>query len=122
MSYQENEANALMCSEYLLNNEVDSKDENRLIASQFMMKWMEGTKITFELGDDFLKYSDGNIDRTQVYLAALVYSALKSDEKNLSATDINAKASDVFLNYCLEFKSLKRNKAIKTELKNFPQH
>lgn len=119
--YENNELVALKCAEYLLSNELDFEEENRLYATQFILRWMTGTDITFTLGDDFLKYSDGNEGRTQIYIASLVYAALENPDTELSDEAMNKEAADVFLKYCAEHSTIKKNKAIKQELKNYPK-
>jgi hypothetical protein len=116
--YEEYESTALKCANYLLDNEVDAEEQNRALAVEFMMRWMTGTDIKFELGDDFVKYGDKDTDRMAVYLAALVKVALEDPEQDLKPAEINELGAEVFLDYCAENKSIKKNKAIKKELKN----
>lgn len=118
--FKENESVALECAKFLLSHAPEHQEGNRLLAIQFILRWMEGTEITFELGDDFLKYAGKDNDRTAVYLAAMTSVAL-SDTENTTTDRINKQAAILFLDYCYKFSSLKRNKAIKKELKNYPK-
>lgn len=116
--FEENESLVMECSKFILSHAPEYQERNRLLAIQFILRWMEGTEITFELGEDFIKYAGKDTDRTAVYLASMVTSALTGAE-DTSTDQINKQASILFLGYCYKFSSLKRNKAIKKELKNY---
>ncbi|UTW65459.1 hypothetical protein KFE94_12455 [bacterium SCSIO 12643] len=116
--FKENESVALECAQFILSHAPEYQQRNRLLAIQFILRWMEGTEITFELGEDFLKYAGKDTDRTAVYLAAMTTAAL-ADTESATTDQINKQTSILFLDYCYKFSSLKRNKAIKKELKNY---
>lgn len=114
--YEEHEALAIECARFLLKHDVDYEKRNRALSAQFLIRWMSGSEVTFEVGSDLVKYSDNDADRTAVYLAALITVVLKG-EPEMSTDKLDQLTSEMFLNYCLKFPNLKRNKAIKKELK-----
>ncbi len=114
--YSEHEELVLECADYLLKHDVDYQKRNRAFATQFLMRWMTGSEITFEIGSDFVKYSDKDGDRTAVYLASLI-SVVLHGEEGMTTQKVDEKTEDMFLSYCAKFSHLKRNKVIKKELK-----
>lgn len=116
--YEEHEELVLQCADYLLKHDVEYQKRNRALVTQFLMRWMMGSEVTFEIGSDFVKYGGKDGERTTIYLAAMVTVVLNFGEE-MSQDKMDKKTADMFLNYCSKYSNLKRNKAIKKELKNY---
>ena len=83
-----------------------------------MFRWIEGTSITFTLGEDFVDLPGGNYNLTSVYLACLIKAALDDKEEAEDSELINKKARVYFLDYCENPENkVKKNKHIKKALK-----
>lgn len=101
--YQSAEKLVLECAEFILSNPVNSDPEKRIIFGQFILKWMEGCKYTFELGKDFVKYSKGDVNKTGVYLSAMAKERVNMKAEDYSVDELNKRTSKLFKKYKKEF-------------------
>lgn len=116
--YENNEAQVLKCANYILASPIGSNDANKTYCTRFIIRWMTGCDITFELGEDFVNLTDGNTDLTSIYMAALVKAALVDGNDSISPEKINEEGRAYFLSYCENPENkVKKNKYIKKALK-----
>lgn len=85
----------LEASNLILSTTLDSKNETKLRAQQFVVLWMEKTKYEFKLGKGFSTLTDGSdkFELTAVYLACLAKAAI--NEKK----DFNIPALKLYAEY-----------------------
>ncbi|MES2829497.1 MAG: hypothetical protein V4687_15155 [Bacteroidota bacterium] len=79
-------------SEYLLNTPIKKDEMNRLDATQFLLKWMEGTPDhTYSFHSRISQITKDNIDLMGVYLAAMVKFSLeyKDESADLKVLQLN---------------------------------
>lgn len=101
--YTQQEANVLKCANYMFETPFNKNDLNRLYATQFVIKWMEGTPThTFEIGEDAMKLTKGNTDMLGLYFMALAKTALDHPKQKLSKEEMHAKAQSLLIAYCSE--------------------
>ena len=119
-NYTEKEEDVLKCANYLFSNPSDYEVKNRLIATQFILKWMEGTSdYTFEIGTEAIELTDENEDLFGLYLVAMTKVVLESKEKNLSGERVYSEAGKILADYCSDSKNkMKPSKKIKKIIKS----
>ena len=119
-SYTTEIKNVLLCTDYMFNNPVDANKQNRLIATQFIMKWMEGTSdYTFEIGPNVMELTDENSDLFALYLAAMTKVVLENKGDKLSNDQIYAASEALLVAYCENSdNNLKPSKKIKKIIKS----
>ncbi len=123
-SFQSEEENVLLCSNYIFDNPFDDSDIKRLISIQYIMKWMTGTPdYTFEIGGEVMELTKNNTDLLGLYISALTKIALENKDEKLNAEEMHNRAVDILANYCSDSKnnmkpSKKLKKIIKAKKKN----
>lgn len=118
-SYKAEENKVLLCTDYLFNNPANKAKNNRLIAIQYIIKWMSGTPdYTFEIGTKALDLTKGSTDLFGLYMAAITKVALQNTDKKLDVNQIHEQAQNILVEYCANpDNNIKPNKAIKKILK-----
>lgn len=119
-SYKTQETNVLSCANYLFNNPVEKDNElKRLIALQFIIKWMEGTPdYTFNIGNESIELTKGNQELFGLYLAGITKTGLENKE-SLTDKQVYLKTKDLLVEYCAnKDNNMKPSKAIKKIIKS----
>ncbi|WP_111683068.1 hypothetical protein [Winogradskyella tangerina] len=119
-SYSTEKPKVLACANYLFNNPVDTDGYNRLLALQYIMKWMEGTPdYTFEIGSDVLDLTKGSDDLFGLYLAAMSKVVLEENgDTSLTSEQIHDKSVNILVDYCAnKSNNIKPSKKIKKLIK-----
>ena len=118
-SYKLAENNVLECTNYLFDNPATEELEmNRLISIQYIMKWMEGTEYSFEIGEMEMELIKGNSDLLGLYLAAMAKVVIENKAKKLTNDDIYNKAKGILVKYCsVSENKVKPSKELKKEIK-----
>ena len=113
-----NESKVKECAEFILDSPVTEERENKNYCTQFILRWMDGTNYTFELGSDFLDLTNRDSELTMIYLASLAKAALDYDDSTVFPNKINKDAKNIFLDYCEKPQNnVKISRKIKKELK-----
>lgn len=105
-----NEANsaALEAAHYILSTRINDNDSERLLASAYLIKWMQGTPdYTFELHSTVLKSTHGQSGLLIVYMAALTKVVLDNSIESSSKEEINLQTARLLIHYAQN----KKNKA-----------
>ncbi len=119
-SYQTEQPKVLECANYLFNTPSDKEELNRLTATQYIMKWMEGTPAyTFQIGPEALELTKGNSDLFALYLAGLTKTVLEyNGTDELSSTAIHNASEQLLVEYCSNpANNIKPSKKIKKLIK-----
>ncbi len=119
-SYTTEMDNVLECANYLFENPNDENELNRLIATQYIMNWMNGTPdYTFEIGDDAMSLTKGKQELLGLYLAAMTKVVLDNPEEELSNKEIHNQSQEILVKYCSdENNNIKPSKKIKKIIKS----
>lgn len=122
-SYGQEEPNVLLCANYMYDNPASDADLNRLLATQFIIKWMTGTPdYTFDIGEQVMELTKGNEDLLGMYLAGASKVVLEHKDIVLTADDIYAKVEALLVDYCAnEDNNMKPSRKIKRIIKNRKQ-
>jgi len=89
--YRAKDSLALQVANYVLSTPSNEKSVDRLSATSFLLKWMDGTPdYSFELGQNVLQYFQKDIDLMSVYMACMTAYALQSHAKDSKAITLNA--------------------------------
>lgn len=97
-----NEANdaALEAANYILSTPINENDTERLLASAYLIKWMQGTPdYTFELHSTVLKSTHKQSGLLIVYMAALAKVVLDTSIESSSKEDINLQSARLLIHY-----------------------
>ena len=119
-SYTTEMDKVLKCANYLFENPNDENGMNRIIATQYIMKWMNGTPdYTFELGDDAMSLIKGKEEYIGLYLAAMAKVVLDNPDKELTNKEIYNQSEEIMVKYCSdESNNIKPSKKIKKIIKS----
>lgn len=119
-SYTTEMDKVLECANYLFENPNDENELNRLIATQYIMNWMNGTPdYTFEIGDDAMSLTKGKQELLGLYLAAMTKVVLDNPEEELSNKEIHNQSQEILVKYCYdENNNIKPSKKIKKIIKS----
>ena len=116
--YVKAEPKVLECSNYLLNTPYEANNLNRLMAMQYILKWMEGTSYTFEINANAVELTDGNQDLFGLYISTMPKVVLENKEANLSADEIHNRVVNMLIEYCKNEKNnMKPTKKLKKLMK-----
>ena len=109
------EKRVLESCELLLNTPANKKDENRINASQMIIKWMESTPdYSFSIDENIYTLTKSNASMLNVYLASLVKATLDNINPYENEREVKMNCINTFLDYCSISKNkLKPNKGIK---------
>jgi hypothetical protein len=117
--YKSAEPKVLECCNYLFANPLNSNDANRVQATQFIVRWMEGTPdYSFEIDETVATLTEGRKDLIPLFLAAMTKVQLSQTDKVLSEEEIKEQSINIFIDYCAEPKNeVKPTKEVKRILK-----
>ena len=117
--YKKAEPDVLKAADFLFRTPSKPDTQNRLLAIQFVFKWMEGTDAyTFRLGEPAMTVTKGNQDLLGMYLAGLTKVALENPDKKLSDDELHEKTTQLLAQYCSKKENrLKPSKALKKVIK-----
>jgi hypothetical protein len=113
------EPEVLAAANYLFANPADLDKDKRLAATQFIMKWMEGTPdFTFAIDAEAMTLTEGSADLLGLYLAGMTKTVLEHSGEPLFDEELTKKAEQLLVSYVADEKNnIKPNKAIKKLLK-----
>lgn len=119
-SYKGQEGNVLLCANYLFDTPSKENEINRLLATQFIFKWMEGTPdYTFDLTSEMSDFTKGNDDLFGILLAGMSKVVIENEGTALTTDEIFAQTKDLLVNYCADTNNkMKPSKSIKKILKS----
>lgn len=117
--YKKAEPEVLKAADFLFRTPSKPETQNRAIAFQFILLWMEGTDAyTFSIGEPAMTVTKGNQDLLGMYFAGLTKTALESPNKKLSDNELHDKTTELLAKYCAEKSNkLKPNRALKKVIK-----
>lgn len=101
--FAKNEDLVIECSEYLLNSPatVLEKDENRMNAAKFIMRWMDGTPdFMFYLDEPIGSMTNDNKPLLGIYLAAMSKYVLEHKNKADDQGEVKYNTFLTFIKYC----------------------
>ena len=98
--YVKAEPKVLECSNFLLSTPNEKNNLNRLMAMEYILKWMEGTNYTFEINANAVELTDGNQDLFGLYITTMPKVVLENKEANLSADEIHNRVVNMLIEYC----------------------
>ena len=90
----------IACTNYLFSTSVSKDNLDRLVATQFVLKWMEGTDYTFNIDSKMTDLTDGNDDLFGMYLAGMSKVVLENKDATLSDDEIHAQVTKMLIDYC----------------------
>ncbi len=119
-SYKSEQSKVLECSNYLFNNPSNKDESNRLTATQYILKWMEGTPdYTFDIDKKVLELTKGNSDLLGLYFAAMSKVVLENENHTLNSEEIYNQAEKLLVDYSSNSgNKIKPSKKIKKILKS----
>jgi hypothetical protein len=119
-SYRTEESKVLLCANYLFNNPANKSEMNRLIAIQYIMKWMMGSPdYTFEIGEKSMELTKGNDDLLGLYMPAMSKVVIENKGEKLNNEEIYNQAEEILVNYCSNSDNkMKPSKKIKKIIKS----
>ncbi|UOX33717.1 hypothetical protein LXD69_16995 [Flavobacterium sediminilitoris] len=98
--YKNAETKVVECATYLFSTPVKKDDLNRLSATQFILKWMEGSDYTFNIDSKMTELTDGNTDLFGMYLAGMSKVVIESPNKKLNDDEIRSEVTNMLVAYC----------------------
>lgn len=117
-SYVKAEPQVLEAATYLYTTPIASDNLNRLIASQFILKWMEGTEYTFNVDSKMTDLTEGSTDLFGMYLAGMAKVVLENKETPLADAVIHEQVTQMLVDYCKDpAHHAKPNKKLKKLMK-----
>ena len=110
---------ALECSQYILNTPFDENDRNRLLATQFVLSWMEATAdFKFSIGTSIIDLTGTNAHMFGLAMAAMTKFSLENKEKAKDEKAVTLNSVKMVLEYCKKSENnLKPNKELKRAIK-----
>jgi len=112
------EADVLKLADYVFATPAKPDTQNRILAFQFILMWMEGTEYTFRLGEDTLAVTNQDEDLLGMYLAALSKVTLENSDQELTDQERHEKATQLLAAYCSKKENqLKPTKELKKVIK-----
>jgi len=101
--FTSNEEMVIQCSDYLLNSAANilDKDENRMNAAKFIMRWMDGTPdYMFNIDEPIGVITRSNPELLGIYLAAMSKYVLEHKDKAEDYDEVKYNTFLTFINYC----------------------
>ncbi|WP_130735907.1 hypothetical protein [Flavobacterium sp. J27] len=98
--YVKAEPKVLEAVNYLFTTPIVKDDLNRMIANQFIFKWMEGTEYTFNVSVETTELTDGNTNLFGMFLAGMSKIVLTHKDQSLTDTEINEQVTQMIVAYC----------------------
>ena len=116
--YVKAEPKVLECSTFLLNTPYEANNLNRLSATQYILKWMEGTEYTFSIDTNAVELTEGNTDLLGLYMTSMTKVVLENKGADLSTDEIHNRVVDLLIAYCKNEKNnMKPTKKLKKLMK-----
>jgi len=99
--YAEAQEQVLDCCYYLLSTPCDKKDEDRGFATQFIIRWIQGTpEYSFEIEDVVTKMTAEKEELLSLYLTCYTKLTLESENPYEEKNQIKQQSIEAFLDYC----------------------
>lgn len=113
--YKEAESLVLETTQFLFDTPFDKNDLNRLHATTFILKWMEGTPDhTFNIDNSAVELTKGNNDLFGMYIAGMARVVLENKSETLADNTIHDKVAQYLVDYSFnENNNMKPTKALK---------
>ena len=116
--YKNAEPKVIACADYLFSTPVSKDNLDRIVATQFVLKWMEGTDYTFSIDSKMTDLTDGNNELFGMYLAGMSKVVLENKGTTLSDDEIHTQVTKMLIDYCKdESHKCKPTKKMKKEMK-----
>ncbi|MFY8069099.1 MAG: hypothetical protein ACOVMG_03295 [Flavobacterium sp.] len=116
--YVKAEPKVLECATFLLSTPHEENNLNRLSATQYILKWMEGTDYTFSIDSKAAELTDGNNDLFGLYVTTMPKVVLENKGTKLSDDEIHNRVVDLLIAYCKNEKNnMKPTKKLKKLMK-----
>lgn len=110
---------ALQASNFLLATPVETESLPRIKATQYILKWMEGTpNYSFTIDDTIVKINKKGTDLIGLYLAAATKFCLENKESAKDANLVKLNTFKTFADYCAKSEN---NVKVSGELKKLVQ-
>lgn len=118
--FKAQEPTIIQCADFLLGTPASEQETQRLLAIQFILKWMEGTPDhTFEIGPEAAELTKGNTELFSLFLASMSKVVLENDGPALSNAEVYQMSETMVVDYCAdENNKIKPSKKIKKLLKS----
>jgi hypothetical protein len=117
-SYVQAESKVLECATYLFSHPAKENETNRLYATQFILRWMEGSKHTFNIDTKVTDLVDNNKDLLGLYFAGMSKVVIESGTTILSDTEVFDKTAALLVAYCKnDSNGVKATKGLKKLMK-----
>lgn len=116
--YVKAEPKVLECANFLLQTPHEENNLNRLTATQYILKWMEGTDYTFNIDANAVELTDGNNDLFGLYMTSMTKVVLENKDVELTADEVHNKVVELLIAYCKNEKNnMKPTKKLKKLMK-----
>ncbi|MEM9987422.1 MAG: hypothetical protein AAF804_20200 [Bacteroidota bacterium] len=116
--YALQEDQVLSCCKYLLEHPIYQEDLKRLQATQFMLRWAEGTPdLSIALDTRITDLAAKNSDLLGVFIAAWIEAGLESEGQDLPEADLRKAAYQRLYRYIKAGNNVKQKGAIKKFVK-----
>ncbi|MCV9387159.1 hypothetical protein [Reichenbachiella ulvae] len=118
--FKTQEPTIIQCAEFLLGTPASQQEPQRLLAIQFILKWMEGTPdYTFEIGPEAAELTKGNTELLSLFLASMSKVVLENNGSSLTNAEVYQLSETMVVDYCAdENNKVKPSKKIKQLLKS----
>ncbi|MEQ3662432.1 MAG: hypothetical protein ABNG98_03850 [Flavobacterium sp.] len=117
-SYNIAEPHVIESSNYLFTTPVEENNLNRLVAIQFILKWMEGTNYTFNLDSKVMDLVGENQNLLGLYMAGMSKVVLENKSSKLTDDEVYDKVLVMLVDYCKNKENnLKPTKNLKKAMK-----
>lgn len=117
-SYVQAEPKVLECANYLFSHPAKENELNRLSATQFILRWMEGCKHTFNIDTKVTDLLGENNDLLTLYFSGITKVVIESGTTKLSDTEVFDKTALLLAAYCKnESNGVKPTKGLKKLMK-----
>lgn len=116
--YVKAEPKVLECATYLLSTPHEENNLNRLSATQYILKWMEGTDYTFSIDANAVELTEGNTDLFGLYMTSMTKVVLEQKDIELTTDEVHNKVVELLIAYCKNEKNnMKPTKKLKKLMK-----
>lgn len=117
-SYVNAEPKILECANYLFSHPAKENEVNRVQATQFVLRWMEGCKHTFTIDTRMTDLVSDNKNLFGLYLAGMCKVVIESGATKLSDTEVHDTTAALLIAYCKnESNGVKPTKGLKKLMK-----
>lgn len=99
--YEAAQEQVLDCCYYLLSTPCDKKDKDRGFATQFIIRWIQGTpEYSFEIEETVAQMTGEKDELLSLYLTCYTKLTLESENPYEEKETIKKGAINAFLDYC----------------------